>query len=162
MLLKTLRAGKNTEQIQFETARKVRAVVSNFVRTTPHGVGASTIGYGEHGSQFFSGSPINSHWFKRFMNRCHRRMGDVWVPDKACTLDEILVLLEILQQEFEALKPGQRWLEACLTAAMLITGYIAALHGEELALIDIGMIQKYWHEGRDYNRKPHVPLALAG
>ncbi|KAL7575505.1 hypothetical protein ACA910_020090 [Epithemia clementina (nom. ined.)] len=45
---------------------------------------------------------------------------------------------------------------------MLITGYTAALHGEELPLIDIGMIRKYWQEGCDYSQKLHVPLALVG
>ncbi|KAL7561778.1 hypothetical protein ACA910_013318 [Epithemia clementina (nom. ined.)] len=151
MLMKTLRSGKNAKQIQFETTQKIRSVVSNFIHTTPHGVGAATIGYGERGSQFFSGSPTNSHWFKRFMSGCHRHMGDVWVPDKACTLDEILASLDILQQEFLLLNYGQRRLKVCLTASMLITGYTAALRGEELSLIDIGMMNKSWQEGRDYS-----------
>ncbi|KAL7575471.1 hypothetical protein ACA910_007368 [Epithemia clementina (nom. ined.)] len=162
MLMKTLRAGRNAEQIQFETALKVRAVVSNFVHTTPYGVGASTIGHGECGGQFFSGSPTNSQWFKRFMSGCHRRMGNVWVPDKAVTLDEILAALTILQDEYLKLTHGQRRLEVALTGSMLVTGYAAALRGEEISLIDIGMVQKYWAEGRDYRRTPHVPLALVG
>ncbi|KAL7560835.1 hypothetical protein ACA910_013270 [Epithemia clementina (nom. ined.)] len=89
-------------------------------------------------------------------------MGNVWVPDKPCTLDEILASLDILQQEFLLLNYGQRRLKVCLTASMLITGYTAALRGEELSLIDIGMMNKSWQEGRDYSRKPYIPLALVG
>ncbi|KAL7578709.1 hypothetical protein ACA910_015948 [Epithemia clementina (nom. ined.)] len=44
MLMKTLRQGQNTTQIQFETTRKVRSTVSNFVHTTPSGVGIATVG----------------------------------------------------------------------------------------------------------------------
>ncbi|KAL7576957.1 hypothetical protein ACA910_006713 [Epithemia clementina (nom. ined.)] len=71
MLLKTRQVGQNTAQIQFETARKLQATVSNFVHTTPGGTGASTIGYGDRGGQFFTASPTNSPWFKRFINGCH-------------------------------------------------------------------------------------------
>ncbi|KAL7576792.1 hypothetical protein ACA910_013812 [Epithemia clementina (nom. ined.)] len=108
MLIKTLQASRNAEQIQFETARKLRSAVSNFIHTTPYGVGASTIGYGERRSQFFSGSPTKSQWFKRFMIGCHCQMGDVWVPDKAVTVEEILAALFILYEEYQSLMGGQR------------------------------------------------------
>ncbi|KAL7577187.1 hypothetical protein ACA910_003522 [Epithemia clementina (nom. ined.)] len=96
------------------------------------------------------------------MNGCQRRMGDVWVPDKAVTLDEILAALDILQDKYLKLTHGQRRLEVALTGSMLVAGYAAALRGEELSLIDIGIVQKYWAEGRYYQRKSHVPLALVG
>ncbi|KAL7563946.1 hypothetical protein ACA910_017561 [Epithemia clementina (nom. ined.)] len=164
MLMKTLRQGRNTTQIQFEMARKVRSTVSNFIHTTPRGVGISTVGQGERAGFFFSGSPTNSQWFKRFMSGCHRQMGDVWIPDKAVTLEEIHAALEILQVEYTTLSHCHRRLEICLTASLLLllVGYTAALRGEEIPQIDIGMIQKYWSEGRDYKCKPHVPLALLG
>ncbi|KAL7564860.1 hypothetical protein ACA910_001605 [Epithemia clementina (nom. ined.)] len=147
MLLKTLESGRNTDQIQFETARKVRAAVSNFIHTTPHEVGASTIGYRECGSQFFSGSPTNSQWFKRFMSGCHGRMGDVWVPDKVLSLEEILATLDMLEEELKMLEAGQRRLKVAPTGSLLVCGYTAPLRGEELPLIDIGLIRKHWDEG---------------
>ncbi|KAL7578815.1 hypothetical protein ACA910_016036 [Epithemia clementina (nom. ined.)] len=147
MLIKTLRAGRNAEQIQFETTRKLRSAVSNFIHTTPCGIGAATIGYGERGSQFCSGSPTNVQWFKRFMSGCHQRMEDVWVPDKAVTLEEILAALDILEDEYQSLASGQRRLEVTLTGTMIVCGYTTALRGEEISLVDIGMIQKHWDEG---------------
>ncbi|KAL7578710.1 hypothetical protein ACA910_015949 [Epithemia clementina (nom. ined.)] len=94
------------------------------------------------------------------MSGCNRRMGDVWIPDKAVTLEEIQAALEILQIEYTTLSHCHHCLKVCLTATLLIVGYTAALRGEEIPQIDIGRIQKYWNEGRDYKRKPHVPLAL--
>ena len=71
MLMKTLNQGQNARHIQFESARKVRLVVSNFYHTLPGGTGLSTVGQGERGGLFFSASTTNSHWYKRFMTGCH-------------------------------------------------------------------------------------------
>ena len=108
MLMKTLRAGKNSTHIQFETARKVRSAVSNFFHTIPGGTGLATVGQGERGGLFFSASSTNSHWFRRFMTGCHRRMGDVWIPDQAVTVDEVKAALSILEEEWIGGATGQR------------------------------------------------------
>ncbi|KAL7565458.1 hypothetical protein ACA910_020841 [Epithemia clementina (nom. ined.)] len=162
MLVKTLRAGRNADCIQFETARKVCSAVSNFIHTTPFGAGASTIGTSDWGGLFFSERPTNSLWFRQFMLGCHRCMGDV-ILDRATTLEVVTGCLELLEEEYSSVKPGnQQRLEVCLMAGMLVVGYTAALRGEEIPQIDLGMMQKYWSEGRDYARKPHVPLTLVG
>ncbi|KAL7569760.1 hypothetical protein ACA910_005704 [Epithemia clementina (nom. ined.)] len=83
-------------------------------------------------------------------------MGDVWIPDKAVTLEEIQAALEILQMEYMMLSPCPRQLELCLTATLLIVGYNAALGEEEIPQIDVGMIQKYWNKDWDYKRKPRT------
>lgn len=162
LLMRTLNAGKNAEMVQFETARKARSTVSNFMHTIPGGTSLQSVGYGERGGTFFSNSPTNSYWFKRFLSGCHKRMGDVWLPDKALTLDVLLGCLEILEKEFSETVDGQRRLEVGLTGAMLVASYMAALRGEEVPLIDIGMMRKYWKESISYARKPHVTLALVG
>ncbi|KAL7567263.1 hypothetical protein ACA910_016729 [Epithemia clementina (nom. ined.)] len=106
MLLKTRQVGRNAAQIQFETAQKLQATVSKFVHTTPGGTGAATIEYGDRGEQFFTASPTNSSWFKQFNNGCHWRMGNVWLPDKAVSLEEVLSALAILEDEFAHLNYG--------------------------------------------------------
>ena len=162
MLMKTLREGRNSKRIQFETARKVRSVVSNFCHTLPGGSGLSAVGQGDRGGLFFSASSTNSYWFRRFMAGCHRRMGDVWIPDQAVTLDEILAGLAILEEEWQGGVTGQRKREVALTGALVVVGFAAALRGEEIPQIDVGLMRKYWEEGLNYQRKRHVPLALAG
>ncbi|KAL7557345.1 hypothetical protein ACA910_003251 [Epithemia clementina (nom. ined.)] len=89
-------------------------------------------------------------------------MGDVWIPDRAVTVEIVLALLDLLDEDFKALQVGQRRLEVCLTGALIVAGYTAALRGEELPQIDVGMLRRYWEEGQDYVRKPHVPLTLVG
>ena len=162
MLIKTMNQGRNSRHIQFETARKVRSAVSNFYHTLPGGTGLATVGYGDRGGLFFSGSPTNSHWFKRFMTGCHDRMGDVWIPDQATTLDEVKAGLSVLEEEWQGGLQGARKREVALTGALIVAGFVAALRGEEIPQIDIGLMRKYWVEGLEYPRKKHVLLALAG
>ena len=162
LLMKTLQAGKNAKHIQFETARKVRSVLSNFIHTIPGGTGMSTMGMGDRTSFTFTTSPTNSHWFKRFMAGCHRRMGDVWIPDRAVTLDEVHCGLRILEKEWESFPQGQRRLEVALTGALIVIGFCAALRGEEIPQVDVGLIRKYWEEGIHCPAVSHVPLALGG
>ena len=162
LLMKTLREGKNSKRIQFETARKIRSVVSNFCHTLPGGSGLSTVAHGDRGGLFFSASTTNSYWFRRFMAGCHRRMGDVWMPDQAVTVEEVLAGLQILEEEWQSGAKGLRKQEVALTGALVVVGFTAALRGEEISQIDVGLMRKYWEEGLNYQRRPHVPLALAG
>ena len=89
-------------------------------------------------------------------------MGDVWIPDQAVTLDEVQAALAILEEEWNAGAMKQQKLELALSGAMVVVGFVAGLRGEEIPQIDVGLMRKYWEEGLNYERKPHVPLALAG
>ncbi|KAL7563596.1 hypothetical protein ACA910_004498 [Epithemia clementina (nom. ined.)] len=104
-------------------------------------------------------------WFKGLMTGCHYCwMGDVWIPDQALTLEVVQAMLETVDEEYHSLvEPGQRKLEVCRTASMMIViGYTAALQGKGIPQVDIGMLRRYWAEGKEYERKPHVPLTLVG
>jgi hypothetical protein len=162
ILIRSLDAGRNAKHVQFETIRKLRSVVSNFIHTTPGGVGFSTISAGEGGGQFFSSSPTNCFWFKRFLVGCHRRMGDVWIPDRAITMPELNGCLNVLEGDWtrESLSKQER-LEVALSGVLLTTGFGAALRGEEIPQIEVGGIRKYWNEAVNHE-VPHVPLTLIG
>ncbi|KAL7580653.1 hypothetical protein ACA910_002166 [Epithemia clementina (nom. ined.)] len=143
ILVKSCRAGHNADQIEFETAHKVCSMVANYIHTTPGGTGLATAGSGDRSGMFFSGSPTNGLWFKRYLTGCHRRIGNIWIPDRAITVEIILGLLELLEEEYHLLETGQRRLEVCSTAALIVTGYSAALQGEEIPQIDVGMLWRY-------------------
>jgi hypothetical protein len=69
--------GKNADKIQYETMRKLRSHMSNFVHDmTPGGLGVMFIAEDRKGGME-SASPTNSDWFKWFMQGCHKRMGDI-------------------------------------------------------------------------------------
>ena len=102
------------------------------------------------GSAFVvSNSLTNSLWFKRFMRGCHKRMCDVWLPDRPLTIHEILACLAVLEGDWIGANLGD--VQACLyiaiTGVMLSIGFLGALRGEEIIRIDIGGMREYWNEG---------------
>jgi hypothetical protein len=143
--------------------RKLRSHISNFVHTTPDGGLGSTFIAEEGKGGTVPASSTNTDWFKRFMRGCHKRMGDIWIPDRALTMRELLCCQTLLEEDwkiFEGDKEGR--LKLALTAVMMIDGFAAALRGEEIVRIDLGAIRKHWDEAMEHPDAPHVPLMLAG
>jgi hypothetical protein len=99
MLIRSLDQGVNAKTIQYETLRGLRSHFSNFAHTMPGGAGYATIGDDSRGATFFSNSPTNCYWFRRFVQGCHRRMGDVWIPYQSLTIDELLNCLVLLEED---------------------------------------------------------------
>jgi hypothetical protein len=162
ILIRSLDRGRNADTIQYETMRKLRSHIANFVHTCPGGIGARFMGE-EGAAGSVSNSPTNTEWFRRFMKGCHRRMGDVWMPDRPVTIQELLKCLDLLEDDWVTFeKDDEGRLKAANLACMLITGFFAALRGEEIIRADVGAIRKYWDEAIGWPGAEHVPLMLAG
>jgi len=99
MLMRSLDTGKNAKTIQYKTMQKLRGHYSNFARTPPDGVGASTTS-SEGASSFVSHRETNGYWFKRFVHGCHKRMSDVWIPDRPLTMEELLCVQCVLEEDW--------------------------------------------------------------
>jgi hypothetical protein len=161
-LLRSLDGGRNAQHIQFQTMRQLRSHFSNFYHTTPYGVGMATAG-ADGSNMFFSNSPTNSYWFKRFMLGSHRRMGDIWVPDRALTIDELLKALELLEEDWvDYAHDISGKLQVALLAAALSAGFSGGLRGEEIPRADLGLIRENWEEALNHPRAPHIPWAMVG
>jgi hypothetical protein len=162
MLLRSKDPGRNTATIQYETLRKQRSFFSNYVHTCNGGVGSTFVKDDGTGASV-SNSKTNQLWFKRFMLGCHRRMGDVWMPDRALSqyeLNSCFEVLEVRWRRFIKDQVGRK--KVSITACILIAGYYAALRGEEINRVDIGAMRKYWTEAVTHIQHPHIPLMLAG
>ena len=161
-LLRSLDAGINTETIQFETMRKLRSHYGSFVHTTPAGAGMATIS-DDRSTSFFSNSPSNSYWFRRFMQGIHRRMGDTWIPDRALTIDEVLHMQALLEEDWA--HQTDDWLgrlQTSLLACAIIGTFGNGLRGEEVIRTELGEIRKYWTESLDHPTTPHIPWVMSG
>jgi hypothetical protein len=90
-------------------------------------------------------------------------MGDVWIPDRALTIRELLCAQTLLEEDwtlFEGDREGR--LRTALTSVMMIDGFAAALRGEEIVRMDLGAVRKHWDEAMEHPDAPHVLLMLAG
>lgn len=162
LLLRSLRPGRNAATVQYETVRKGRSVVSNYVHASVGGTGQVSMSLGDRSGLIETASPTNSQWFRRFLNGMHRRMGDVWIPDRALTIDELIGALQILEEDWNSMSSQiSLLLPIALTGALIVSGFGAGLRGEEIPQIDLGGLRKHWHEGSEHSH-PHVPLVLKG
>jgi hypothetical protein len=90
-------------------------------------------------------------------------MGDIWIPDRALTIRELLCCQTLLESDWELFEGDEHGqLKTALTAVSLIGGFAAGLRGEEIVRMDLGAIRKHWNESMEHPDAPHVPLMLAG
>jgi hypothetical protein len=164
MLMRSLDVGKQAATIQYETLRKMRSCVSNFVHAMTGGMGASFIS-DDGSTAAMTHSPTNSPWFKRYMRGSHKQMGDIWIPDRPMPISELLVAMQLLEDDwsfFSAKLDVQGMTTTCLTGITIITGFFAAMRGEAITRVDVGSMRAHWEESVGYPDCSHVPLMLAG
>ena len=155
--------GRNSNHVQYQTIRKFRSTLSNLAHTCPGGLGPAFMSNDGAGARV-SHSATNTDWSKRFHLGCHRRMGDIWKPNKALTRLELNSCFTILESEWEmtSVTHHKERLRISNTACLLISGYYGSLRGEELNRVHLGMIQKNWRDATRYIPAQHVPLMLVG
>jgi hypothetical protein len=160
-LLRSKAKGQNANTIQFQTVRKVRSFFSNYSHACVGGMGASFTSDDGSGGRV-SNSPTNHLWFQRFTQGCHRRMGDIWLPDRAVSRHELVACFNILEEWwtiFEKDLIGQD--RVASTACILIAGYHGGLRGEEINRVHAGGMLFYWKEATE-GKDIHIPLMLSG
>lgn len=162
MLQRSLAPGRNASLVQYETIRKTRSHMSNYIHTVPGGMGEMFIA-SESNVSGMTRSPTNSIWFKRFMQGCHRRMGDVWCPDRPLTMPEALAIQDDLERDWEdfARDPEGR-LKTAIAGVMITAGLGGGMRGEELNRLDLGIINKHWNAAVNHSEAPHIPLGMVG
>lgn len=99
LLQRLLAPGKNSDFVQYKTICKTRSHILNFFHTVPGGMGEMFIAL-ESNVSGMTRSPTNLPWFKRFMQGCHRRMGNVWCPYRPVTMQEALAIQKELKKDW--------------------------------------------------------------
>jgi hypothetical protein len=122
LLLWSREKGKNAEFVQYETIQKVRSHFSNFIHTTPGGMGDMFV-TSDNVVNGISRSGTNTLWFKRFMKGCHSRMGDGWCPDRPLTMRETLLCQEMLEEDWRTFETDAvERLKTALLGLMVTSG----------------------------------------
>ena len=163
-LQRSLDKGRNSKTIHWDTMRGVRSTFSNFIHTTVSGSRGAMLSDGRRSTQITE-VVANSLWFKRFMDGCHERMGDVKIQDAAMSIELLLELERMLELQYQQLKEnnGDKSLfEVVTLGASLVLGFSSALRGEELAHIRLMETMEYTKRGITHPKYPHVLLALEG
>ena len=145
LLIRSLDLGKNAMRVQFKTVQQLRAHLPNYAHTTPMGMGPSFIA--DNGlMSSLTNATTNSMWFRGFAKGMHRHMGDVWIPDWACTIQEIKAMMTVLEGDWEtsyAIKDYLGLKKAALTMVAVVAGFFGGLRGEEICKIDVGGLREH-------------------
>ncbi|KAL7580625.1 hypothetical protein ACA910_002141 [Epithemia clementina (nom. ined.)] len=164
LLQQLLDRGKNARTIQWDTMQGVHSAMSNFMHTTPGGVGGFVMSDGKR-SPHITHSMTNTMWFKCFMDGSHERMGDIKIQDTALTIDVLLALQALLDESWtEAKNNGENELlfEISLLGCALVDGFSAALQGEEFGHLRLNETILLTTQGLQHPRKPHIVVGLEG
>jgi hypothetical protein len=160
-LVRSLAPGITSKKIQHGTMRKTRLHFSNYLHTTPHVLGAAVLGGEKKKTQRFTTSATYGFWFGRWDAGCHTRMGDVWIPDRALTIDDLLKLQELWEEDWNSpLATDRSRLQVALIGRAVNSGFSGALRGEEIPKANLGKIREQLQESLEHPRKPHVTLVL--
>jgi hypothetical protein len=136
ILQRSLAPGKNASFAQYETIRETRSHISNFFHMVPGGMGEMFI-TSESNVSGMTRSPTNSLWFKRFMLGCHRRMGDVWCPDRPLTMREALAIQENLEKDWVLFESDPEGHLKTAVAGVMITAGLGGGECEEKSSIGL-------------------------
>ena len=160
MLRRSQEPGRYDTFVQFNTARKHRSAFGNYWHTTPQ-VLTTSIFSSEGRKTMATDCPVYGHWYTRFMQGVHNRMGDDIRPDMAVSIELLLEMLKRLDKSWEASKLWKEKMEVAELGFFLAAGYSAALRGEEIVKMDMREILLRWEDalGGDI---PFIPLPLLG
>jgi hypothetical protein len=137
LLNHSLNAGINAATVQFNTVRKTLSAMSNYERTTaPDMRHAALAGYKKGERLGFTNTSVYSLWFDRFIVGCHVRMGDDTKQDIAFSIELILAMQKLLEEDLLKFQTMEVMINVSLHGIFFIAGFCVGLRGEEMPLLD--------------------------
>jgi hypothetical protein len=160
MLQASLRLGKYDKCIQFGTVRKLRSGFSNAYHVTAEGQEAVVMAKDTQ-KLVVTKFPTYGEFFEHFTRGMHKRMGEIVRPNRAPSLDLMLAISRIMEDEWsQALSMEMRW-SLAMEGSFYLVGFCCALRGEEIPLTDLFGTRTHWDAGESHSTK-HVVVALLG
>ena len=152
ILLLSRRPGRHSStHTQFDTLRTLRSTYSNFSKSAPQN-NKRVIALGDFNGNFnrLVNDKCASLFFKRFIEGLRARMGQIWKPNLAMSINLLVTVIEvietkILETEYEDEK--HLWLVFLFYTTFT---YALSLRGPEGLLLDLGGLNQYWNFSSKY------------
>jgi hypothetical protein len=138
--------------MQFETMHKLRSVFSNHCRASAK-ANIISMALGDQKGRYlhFTTDPYSSFWFYQFIEGTRACMGQDWHPNKAISIDILLLLIEsadLKAKEAVSLHEKNRWVAF---HAYVVMCYTILLRGCKGFLLDLsGLNHKFATGGTKY------------
>ena len=99
MLRRVREPGNYSKLVQFNTARKHRSSYGNYWHSTPN-VTTTSMFASEGRKSMATNCPVYGHWYSRFIQGVHNRMGDDIRPDMAISIEVLHAMLKRLDRQW--------------------------------------------------------------
>jgi hypothetical protein len=136
VLDRSLDEGKHNVNVQFETFRRVRSVITNIEQATPNGL-RDVIGAYERNRMWISRVSTHPFWFSRFIQGIRKRVGQVVKQDWPIPIETLHAVQALLEEEWNHTEGNEeRKKQVAEIGVWFIGGFCLGLRGEEMLLIE--------------------------
>ncbi len=102
VLMRSMEKGKGDATVKYGTARKACATLTVLWESSPSGGNDMTLSSGSIKGRFVATRcPSEGRWYQHFETGIRARMGDVVLQDRAYTIEILLALLEMYEEEWQ-------------------------------------------------------------
>jgi hypothetical protein len=162
MLDRSLDSGRHADHVQYGTFRKVRSTITNIIQA---GVGGleDSIGAYQRNKVWMTRAPTQKFWFSRFMEGLHKRVGEIRMPDKILTIEEVHAIDRTLEREYIHARTKIDRKRISEMGTWINGGVCTGLRGEEMLLIDLyGTAQSVTRFMKKESLDPHFKFIILG
>jgi hypothetical protein len=161
MPLQSMQPGRYEQFSQFETMRKLRSAYSNLFHASSTGATSmATLGR-VTAKTFLSHCSTQSLWFEQFARGCLKRMGQTVHQDMAISIQVILELLKLMEEEW-AMSGDEQRDNLALVGAYCCIAFGGSFRGHEVFLVDLYGLTKYSDSDLDLSGVPYLIIPLLG
>jgi hypothetical protein len=167
-LLKTLDPGINEATVQYATATAMTTALGALWEVSVQSK-EETVMVRDMMKSYVTTNPVKSQWYERFLNGMHKRMGDCVKQDEAISIEQMVALMEVFEDDWKELMRNRRRTssqtrEVLFPALFAVVAYCGALRGEEVPLMDFEATKEFSGSGMEHpdEAKRHSVIALHG
>jgi hypothetical protein len=162
MLDRSLDPGRYADHVQYGVFRKVRSSITNIIQSGVGGLGDSMGAY-QRNKIWVTKAATQKFWFSRFMEGLHKRVGEIRMPDRILTIEEIHAIDQCLEREFVHAKGKEDQKRLSELGTWFSGGICTGLRGEEMLLIDLyGTAKSVAQFMKEDASDPHFKFVILG
>ena len=159
---RSLMAGRNQGALSFGTTRKMRTFFGNVYQASAAASEPKTLVGLDNSATRQTADPTKPIWHGAFIRGARRRMGDTVSPDLGISIEVLLALLMLLEDEWNETNALEEQTEVVEVAFMCVVSFMLALRGNEIMIIHLGGLIEYLDKSTQDPKLPHVLVTLKG
>ena len=142
-LVTSLRPGRNSVNIQWDTMRKTRTWIGN-AHDAGRDYSCKTVVGLDRTKQYVTSSHTFGKWFSRVMHGARLRIGMIWKQNKALSSRLALAMCKTAEAKWNKAIKARKKEELEDTVCFMLVAFTAGLRGEEVPLLSMEGLLTFW------------------